>query len=93
MDLLAISHHRITRQGIIMFPTRELTNATNLVRDTNALINNATVIPATTTDAQRSTLINFALGGDTGTAACSDASGAATACTTWLFAGSNPTCL
>ncbi|MBI4190882.1 MAG: hypothetical protein HY525_10140 [Betaproteobacteria bacterium] len=60
-----------------------LTNATNLVRDTNALINTATVITGTGSDAERSKLINFVLGGDPAVGVCTDASTALTACTAW----------
>ena len=60
----------------------DLTNSGNAVSEGNTAITKARLGNASMSDAQRSTLLNWARGGNTGDAACSDAS-AGTACTAW----------
>jgi type IV pilus assembly protein PilY1 len=60
----------------------DLTNSSNALSEGNATITKGLLGNASMSDAQRSTLINWARGGNTGDAACSDAS-AGTACTAW----------
>jgi type IV pilus assembly protein PilY1 len=62
-----------------------LSDSTNLLTETNTRITKAMLGNAGMSDAAKSTLINFARGGNPGDAACSDAHDPSTptACTTW----------
>ena len=60
----------------------DLTHSSNAVTEGNAALTKALLGNAAMSDAQRSTLLNWTRGGNTGDAACSDAS-AATVCTAW----------
>jgi len=60
----------------------DLTHSSNAVTEVNTDLTKALLGNAAMSDAQRSTLINWTRGGNTGDAACSDAS-AATECTVW----------
>ena len=60
----------------------DLTNASNAVTESNVALTKTLLGNASMSDAQRSTLINWTRGANTGDAACSDAS-AATPCTAW----------
>jgi type IV pilus assembly protein PilY1 len=59
-----------------------LTNSTNLWNEDNTRVTKTLLGNAAMSDAQRSTLINFARGGNPGDTACSDST-SATACTSW----------
>lgn len=77
---------------------KDLTNAANALSESNTAITKTLLGDATMSDATRSTLINYARGGDQTTAACSDAL-TSTQCTTWRawahgdVVHSNPTVL
>ncbi len=60
----------------------DLTHSSNAVSEDNADLTKTLLGNASMSDAQRSTILNWTRGGNTGDAACADAN-AATACTAW----------
>lgn len=75
----------ITGNAVSPSTSVTLTDSTNLMTETNTRITKAMLGNAGMSDAAKSTIINFARGGNPGDAACSDAHDpmAPTPCTTW----------